>query len=152
MKEFFKTKFITLLVVSATIILTFVAVFTAWKLYQTTKLSPEESLGQEGVPIYSCTTITFSISTNQPTPTTPIEPTRPIPTPTPTPLAQRNTPTPTPLAQRNTPTPTPSIRTTTPTPTPTPASLPQAGIISPTLSALGLGILVIATSLALLIF
>jgi len=168
MKESFKSKVVTILVVIATLILAGVAVFSALKLYQLNK-SPVAPTAPESEPVANEITqpnieeesvlppqdeqrelafrLTGTITptpTNSPTstPTTTPTPTQAIiaqATITPTPTATL-TPTPT-----TTPSPTPTL-TITPTPTPTPTqvattSLPEAGVTTLTIYLFLIGVL-----------
>lgn len=169
MKNLLQNKIVTSLVIVATLILAGVAIFTAIRLYQlqneNVSLSgPDESGATNNSPTptpQACRTLTFSITTGTPTPTTPITGTITI-TPT---AASSVTPTTTPGAS-NTPTTTPgSSATVTPTtpqgstatpiaqvsPTPGGDALPKAGTSIPTLFAIALGslVLVISAMLAL---
>jgi len=174
MKDLFKGKFVTILVVAATVILAGVAIFTALRLYQlrqeSISLTQPESEPEATQPeINSCELLTFSITEPTPSlsPTNTLTPvpsqtltpvpsvtTTPVPTSTPT-----NTPTPTqPPVGGISPTPT-TIAQATPTPTtayiaaasPTPggAALPDAGIATPTLIIGLAGILLILAAFLL---
>jgi len=234
MKEFFKGKFITTIVIVATVILAGIAIFSAFRLYQLRKESiaptaPESkpsawdcknytflvdsagvvsvsnqstrsepaqqakvyidgnlvatfdvpalpsgqsaTLGTVQVPTgtfswkvvgtsdcqnsgtqtsekISCKTLSFYLTQNTPTPTKELTST---PTSTPTPTLSPETPTPTQTPSEISPTATPSF-TPTPTrsggiaaisPTPGGTTLPQAGISSPTLLGMAIGILLL---------
>jgi hypothetical protein len=92
MKDLFKGKIATILVVIATLVLAGVAIFTAVRLYQLRQQSisptgPERSSASEGAK--SCKTLTFTLTEDSPTPTTTSG------TPTPTSEISTGTPTPT---------------------------------------------------------
>ena len=169
MKDFIKGKFFTVLTVIVTLILAGVAIFTAVRLYQlgqepvapTAPASKPEASEPKTI---SCEQLVFSITTDD-DPEEEVSPTlTPIPTVTLTPTPSDapiggNDPTPT-------LTPTPQVNSTsTPTLTPTPTSqplaqntsgidgqiLPDAGISTPTIFGLLLGILVITAALILAI-
>lgn len=149
MKDFFKGKFATGLVVIATVILAGVAIFTALRLYQlrtqsvspTAPERPRASGGEDEGEKIACTNLAFSITipSSTPTPTGELSPT---PTPTLT-----GVPTSTPTA---TSTQQPSA-TSQPTSTPTPSgtTLPDAGISAPTIFGVSLGVLILAAAVLL---
>ncbi len=171
MKDFVKGKFFTVLTVIVTIVLAGVAIFTAVKLYQlgqepvapTAPASKPEASEPETI---SCKQLEFSIKTDD-DPEEEVSPTL-SPTLTPT-LTLTPTPSDTPIGGNDpSPTLTPSPQassTTTPTSTPTPTSqplaqntsgidgqiLPDAGISTPTIFGLLLGILLITAALVLAI-
>src|SRR3989344_8424927 len=152
MRDIFKGKFVTALVVIATVILAGVAIFTAVRLYQlrnqpVAPTAPTSEPGATGNTI-ACTSLAFTLTENTPTPTVTgtVTPTS-SPTLTPT-STLTTTPSPTlPPGVSATPTNPPSATSTaTPTPTtsggiaaisPTPggAALPDAGVNTPTLLA-----------------
>lgn len=73
MKEFFKGKFITILVVSATVILAGVATFTAVRLYQlrsqsVSPVTPERPSASTTTPPPACRTLTFNLTLPSTTP------------------------------------------------------------------------------------
>jgi hypothetical protein len=169
MRDFLKNKVVTALIVIATVILAGVAIFTAYRLYQSgtesvAPTAPESVPAAGGQPTptpQACQELAFTITTPTPsvtvtptvtptatvTPTdgptpTPTEPPRGSPSPTPT-----STPTPTQPETTGTPTPT-SVVTSTPMPTQT-DQLPDAGISIPTILAGALGFLLIFLSLVL---
>jgi hypothetical protein len=129
MKEFFKGKFTTALVVIATVILAGVAIFTALRLYQlrqqpvapTAPARPEATAPET----MSCELLTFTITQNTPTPEPTGEPS----------LTPSSSPTPTePPLGGTSPTPTvspTSAPTTTPVPSPTPTFPPPPSIPEP---------------------
>src|SRR3989344_2595077 len=132
MKDLFKGKFVTILVVAATVILAGVAIFTALRLYQlrqeSISLTQPESEPEATQPeINSCELLTFSIT--EPTPSL-------SPTNTLTPIAQA------------TPTPTTAYIAAA-SPTPGGAALPDAGIATPTLIIGLAGILLILAAFLL---
>ncbi len=163
MREFFKNKAVTGLVVVATVILAGVAVFTAIKLYQlrdiqVTPTAPEsQPIAQQespptATPTPCCANLSFALATPTLTPTQTPTPTQPLiaqasPTPT-TQLTPTVTPTVTPTTTLTiTPTPTTIITSTT---TPTSAvELPAAGVSFPTIFAGSIGLLLILLSLFL---
>ena len=127
MKNLFKNKKLAAFAALLTVVLAFVAIATAIRLYQLRQqavapTAPEEPEAAISGP--ACETLFFTINT--PTPTSTLTPT-PTKTPTPTPTATKTptpkppTPTPTPTPKPPTPTPTPT-RTPTPTKTPTPTA------------------------------
>lgn len=155
MRDFLKNKVVTVLIVIATVILAGVAIFTAYRLYQsgTEPVAPTApdlvpAAGGQPTPTpQACQELAFAIATPTPsvtvTPTvTPTATVTPTDGPTPT-----NTPTPTQPDTTATPTPTGAI-TSTPTPTQT-AQLPDAGVSTPTILAGALGFLFIFLSLVL---
>jgi hypothetical protein len=168
MRDFLKNKVVTVLIVIATVILAGVAIFTAYRLYQSgtepvAPTAPESVPAAGGQPTptpQACQELAFTITT--PTPTVAVTPTvTPTATVTPT---DEPTPTPTePPRGGSSPTPTQPISTVTPiptgttptsvvtsTPTPTQADqLPDAGTSIPTIFVGALGILLILLSLAL---
>src|SRR3989344_5881405 len=146
MKDLFKGKFVTILVVAATVILAGVAIFTALRLYQlrqeSISLTQPESEPEATQPeINSCELLTFSIT--EPTPS--LSPTN-TPTPTQPPVGGIS-PTPTTIAQA-TPTPTTAYIAAA-SPTPGGAALPDAGIATPTLIIGLAGILLILAAFLL---
>ena len=171
MRDFLKNKVVTVLIVIATVILAGVAIFTAYRLYQSgtepvAPTAPESVPAAGGQPTptpQACQELAFTITTPTPsvavtptvTPTATVTPTD-EPTPTPTePPRGGSSPTPTPTEG---PTPTQPETTSTPTPTnvvtstpmPTQADqLPDAGISIPTILAGALGFLLIFLSLVL---
>ena len=171
MRDFLKNKVVTVLIVTATVILAGVAIFTAYRLYQigtepVAPTAPESVPAAGGQPTptpQACRELAFTITTPTPsvtvtqtvtptvpvttTPTegstpTPTEPPRGGPSSTPT-----STSTPTQPETTDTPTPT-SVVTSTPMPTQT-DQLPDAGISIPTILTGALGFLLIFLSLAL---
>ena len=159
MRDFFKNRIVTILILLATLVLAGVAIFTAVRLYQLRQRAVAPTAPEsvpEAAPPKACTALTFTLTTETPTPT-PTGTATATPTPTPTPTATAtSTPTPTPTGTA-TPTPTPTATTTsiaqattTATPTATP-TLPVAGVSGPTLFGLALGgiLIVIAVLLAL---
>ncbi len=166
MTNFFKGKFVTGLVVLATIILAAVAIFTALRLYQlrTQPVAPTAPERPRAAAPVACQQLAFTITTGSPTltptgsvtptqaPSLTITPTTPpgsSPTPT-TPPGATSTPTPTTgeIAQ-NSPTPTGGGSISAVSPTPGGATLPDAGISSITLLSLSTGLLVIIAALML---
>lgn len=167
----------TILIVTATVVLAGIAIFTALRLYQLRQQAtptapesqPEACIDCKPSPtstptpsVEKCEDLVFRITivsqTPTPTPTGTMTPT-PTPTatstPTPTPTGTQ-TPTPTPTntptgtpAATSTPTPTKTVAQTSPTPE-TP-SLPQAGSIAPTMLAITLGALLIIWAVVLLV-
>lgn len=180
MKDFFKSKVVTALVVVATAILAGVAIFTAMRLYKLgsepvapTAPTDSEACQPTATPapvLQPCESLTFTITQETPTPT-PLITSTPTPTvtatltPTATPT-QTPTSTPEPTSTPGGPTSTPtseptstSAPTATPTtgyiaqasPTPSGIALPDAGISLPTLFGFGLGMLLITLALILAI-
>lgn len=176
MKDFLKGKFVTGVVIVATVILAGVAIFTAMKLYSLRKegvaptapeSNPAASESSEiGNEAETCDLLTFNLnepsvtisptdepnSTPTPGPTdslTPTEPPRGGTSPTPTPTDAPSEPTPTTVPQ-NTPTPTSSYIAAA-SPTPAGATLPNAGLSLPSVITFIVGIftLFIAVILAL---
>lgn len=171
MRDFLKNKVVTVLIVIATVILAGVAIFTAYRLYQSgtepvAPTAPESVPAAGGQPTptpQACHELLFTITTPTPsvtvtptvTPTATVTPTD-GPTPTPTePPRGGSSPTPTPTEG---PTPTQPETTSTPTPTnvvtstpmPTQADqLPAAGVGMPTIMFGALGMLLIFLSLML---
>jgi len=163
MKNFFKNKGVTALVLTATIILAVIAILTAVRLYQlreepVTPTVPEQPSAEEPK---ACTELTFTLTT--PTPTTTATPSATVtstptegPTSTPT-EGPTSTPTEGPTSTPTEgPTSTPtaavtSISRASPTSTPTTAALPAAGISLPTLLGFGIGVLLITLALILAI-
>lgn len=145
MKDFFKGKVATGIIILATFILAGVAIYTAIRLYQLRQqpVAPNvpSSIPQAAEVPGSCSALAFTVGTGTPTAT-------PTGTPTATPTG---TPTATPTGTA-TPTATPT-HTTTPTasgtPTPTPPTLPRSGTDWPTIVGVGVGILTILGSLIL---
>ncbi len=177
MKDFVKNKLVTVLIVIATVVLAGVAIFTAYRLYQT-GTEPVAPTAPESRPVAggptptpeACRELAFTITT--PTPSVPVTgtvtPTLPVtstpteePTPTPTDPPRggssptpTNTPTPTQPDTTQTLTPTSTTPTTTGVATSTPVptqtgQLPDAGVGMPTIFAGALGFLLIFLSLAL---
>jgi len=147
MRDFFRNKIVTILILIATLVLAGVAIFTAIRLYQLRQkaVSPAtpESKPEAAAP-QSCTALSFVLTT--PTVTVTITPTVTV-TPT---ITVTPTVTVTPTAT-STPTATPTAtKTPTATATATP-TLPVAGVSTPTLFGIGLGaiLLVISVLLAL---
>ena len=177
MEELKRNKLATGIIIVATIILAFIAIFSALRLYNLR----EESISPaapESVPFAdttsSCQIVSFTISTPTPTPTGTITPSptgtiTPVPssTPTSTPVPTgTNAPTATPTSPpvggpsaTITPTPSPTSppgSTSTPTsvstsaPTATPVDeLPQAGTSYPTIMLVAAGFVIILFSLLL---
>jgi hypothetical protein len=151
MEDFTKNKKVTALIVSATVILAAVSIFTAMRLYQLRldSVEPTDTRADTTIP---CTQLAFTL-TEEPTPTPEVDITptvEPSGTITPTP---QNTPT-------LTPTPTEAlIGGTNLTPTNTPTliplaaddedNLPQAGLGIPTLIFSFLGIIAVLISFSL---
>lgn len=168
MRDFLKNKVVTVLIVIATVILAGVAIFTAYRLYQSgtepvAPTAPESVPAAGGQPTptpQACQELAFTITTPTPsvtvtptvTPTATVTPTD-EPTPTPTePPRGGSSPTPTQPISTATPTPTGTTPTSVVTPTPTQADqLPDAGTSMPTIFVGALGILLILLSLALAI-
>lgn len=127
MREFIKGKFVTILVVAATVLLAGVAIFTAVRLYQlrnqsVTPIAPEQPKASTITPP-SCKTLTFSI--NQPTATPTVPPTG-VPTTTPA-----NSPTMTPTSvPQSTPTPTLPPPPSIPAPPQCTATQPSAPVLT----------------------
>ena len=169
-----KNKITTIIIVTATIILAGVAIFTAIRLYQLRKESvvptrPESkpaalTASPSVSSLTSCTALTFNLQeptaspTEEPTSTPTTTPTsEPTDTPTATPTnppGEDETPTPTPTEEpttipTSTPTESPSLITkggTTPTPSAPPA-LTDAGVGTPTLMGIGIGTFLLLLSL-----
>ncbi len=144
MRDFFRKRIVTVIILIATVGLAGIAIFTAIRLYQLrqTTVAPNvpTSKPAAAAPI-ACRALTFTISAATPTPT-PTE--TPSGTPTPTPSG---TATPTPSA---TPTATPASTATPLAPTPTPApQLPSSGTSLPTVIGIGAGILLLIVSAVL---
>jgi hypothetical protein len=160
MQNLKSNKIVTILVVSATVILAVVAVFTAIRLYQLRleSVAPNAPESEPAAGNYtptptavnvSCKNLAFSITTNTLTPTKTGTPT-PTKTGTPTPTISTtptitSTPTSTPtgtITITSTGTPTPTTITSTPTdgpsstPTNGPSSTPTNTTASPTQSTL----------------
>jgi hypothetical protein len=170
MRDFLKNKVVTVLIVIATVILAGVAIFTAYRLYQSgtepvapTAPEPVPAAGGQPTPTpQACQELAFTITTPTPsvtvmptvTPTVPVT-TTPTegPTPTPTePPRGGSSPTPTQPISTVTPIPTGTTPTSVVTSTPTPTQadqLPDAGTSMPTIFVGALGILLILLSLAL---
>jgi len=159
MKNFLKSKIVTIGILIATLVLAGVAVFTAIRLYQLRQeaVAPNvPSSKPKAAELGSCQTLAFTLGTGTPTPT-PTGSSTPTPTgsSTPTPTGS-GTPTPTPTLTptptgSSTPTPTTTVTPTptrTPTPTATP-SLPESGTSWPTILGLGAGATIILFSLLL---
>ena len=161
MKDFFKNKIVTVLILIATLVLAGVAIFTAIRLYQLRQqaVAPTAPTSKpEAAAPQACTALTFTIAT--PTPGG-----SPTPTPTPTPTTT-GSPTATPSGS---PTSTPTATATSspivqasPTATSTAGplaqaspgataqpSLPEAGTSWPTIVGLGIGVLLLLGSLLL---
>lgn len=145
MKNFFKSKFGTVLILIATLGLAGVAVYTAIRLFQLRQapVAPNVPTSKPAAAVpASCTALSFTLTTSTPTPT-------PSPTPSPTPTqtpAPTKTPTPAPIVQA---TPT---KTVSPTKTPTPepeAELPVAGTSWPTVLGASAGVVILVVSLLL---
>ncbi len=177
MKELFQGKIITAIVITITIILAGVAVFTALRLYElrneSLSLKNPESKPGASSGTKSCNLLTFTLTTISqtptptltgtatPSPTSSLTPTlTSTPTPT-TPPGSTATPTnsPTPTSQSSE-SPTPSAtKTPTPTnasiaaasPTPSGSTLPDAGVSYPTIFVGLLGILLIVGAFLLVI-
>ena len=157
MGDFLKSKFVTAIVVLATIILAGVAIFTALRLYQLRQeavapTAPESQPEARGIRPVACQQLAFTLTTgSSPTPTptgtvtnTPTPTTTTTSTPTPTePPTGGGDPTPT-----NTPTPTTGAISAV-SPTPGGEALPDAGISTPTIFGVSLGILILMTALLL---
>lgn len=168
MKNFFKGKFGTIVIILATVILAGVAVFTAIRLYQlrsqpvapnVPSSMPEAATTNVG----RCSALAFSLNTGSPTPT-PSETTTPTPTSTPTPTTTPNSCNGTcqtnagcaagltcfngscrnPLCTGNA-----NCVCGTSAPTSTPPTLPQSGTDWPTLVSAGFGIITIIGSILL---
>lgn len=162
MKEFFKGKFITGLVVIATVILAGVAIFTALRLYQlrTQPVAPTAPKRPRAAAPVACQQLAFNITTPSPSPTGAITPTptgTPAPTSSPTPTETPGasptptaTLTPTTIAQA-TATPTQSGGIAAASPGPGGETLPDAGTSYITLLSLFAGLLVIIAALILAI-
>lgn len=150
MKNLFKGKAGTAIILVFTVILAGVAIFTAVRLYQLRQQAVAPNVpssipqAQEASPSpVSACLLTFTIGAT-PTGTPSATPT-PTGSPTTTPTGTA-TPTPT-----NSATPTSTSSSTPVSSTATPASLPQSGTSWPTLMGAGLGILVILGSLLLVL-
>jgi len=167
MKDFFKNKIVTVLILIATLVLAGVAIFTAIRLYQLRQqaVAPTapESKPEAAAP-QACTALTFTISTptGSPTPTPTKTPTgSPTATPTGSPTATpTGSPTATPTGSPTaTPTSSPIVQASpTATATASPVaqasptaepSLPEAGTSWPTILGISLGILLLLGSLLL---
>jgi cytoskeletal protein RodZ len=163
MKDFLKSKVVTVVILLATLILAGIAIFTAIRLYQLRQqaVAPTapESKPQAAAP-QSCSALTFSLSTPTPTPTgtpgksptpTPTGPATPTPTGTPT-ESPTGTPTSTPTSTATTTPTATSTATGTPiaqgTSTPAP-SLPTAGTSWPTVLGIGTGLILLVGALIL---
>ena len=151
MKNLMKSKFATIAIIVATVILAGIAIFTAIRLYQLRKESvaptAPESKPKAAAPI-PCTALTFNLSTNTPTPTGSGTPT-PTPTASPTPTGTATaTPTPTPTTSVTATATATSISIARASPTAEP-SLPDAGISFPSIIGIGIGILLLIGSLLL---
>lgn len=132
MKDFFKGKFATGVVVIATVILAGVAIFTALRLYQLRQVpvAPNAPTKPKAAALpVACQLLTFTLSENSPT----ITPTGFSATATLTPTAiSTNTPTPTDEPGENSPTPTQTPEATvTSAPTPTAITIKPPSIASP---------------------
>ena len=150
MKNFFKGKAATFIIILATFVLAGVAIFTAIRLYQLrqTSISPISPSSKPAAQEVSQCSLSFTLTVSTPTAT-------PTGTATATPSS---TPTGTPTA---TPTSTPTTTSTaspagTPTFTPTPKGtgtpapeLPASGIDWPTIAGAWVGVMVILGSLLL---
>lgn len=155
MRDFFKSKLATGIIVAATVILAGIAIFTALRLYQLRQepvapTAPTEPRATAPEPI-ACQQLAFTLTTEEPTPTPTGEPTpttTSAPTPTEPPVGGTDpTPTPTPTT---TPTPTPtSGEIAAVSPTPGGDALPDAGVASPTIFGISLGALLLIMSLML---
>lgn len=138
MRDFFKSKVFTVVILLATLILAGIAIFTAIRLYQLRQeaVAPTAPTSKPAAaePPKACTVMSFTIGSPSPSPS---------PSGTATPTA---TPTGSPTA---TPTGT-ATATATATGTGTAApSLPSAGTSWPTIVGIGVGILVIVGSILL---
>lgn len=172
MRDFFRNRIVTVVILIATVGLAGIAIFTALRLYQLRQqpVAPNvpTSVPKAAAPV-SCSAISFTLQAASPTPT-------PSTTPTPTPTA---TATPAPSGTpnscggtcgsdsncnsglscyqgycRNSSCPTqsdcncPSTSTATPAPTATP-QLPQTGTSLPTVAGVGTGIVLLVVSVLL---
>lgn len=153
MKDFFKNRIVTILILLATLVLAGVAIFTAVRLYQLRQRAVAPTAPEsvpEAAPPQACTALTFTLTTETPTPTVTGTAT-PTPTSTSTPTATATPTSTTTATPTTTTTATPTATTTsTATSTATP-TLPVAGVSGPTLFGLTLGgiLIVIAVLLAL---
>jgi len=134
-----KKRIVTILIVIATVILAGVAVFTAIRLYQlrnqpVAPTAPTSEPAAAAPVTEACTVLSFTVSADEPT-ASPTE--SPTASPTESPTASPS----------GSPVGSP---TAAPTGSPTTApALPEAGINSPTIISLGVGILLIIGSLLL---
>jgi hypothetical protein len=170
-----QNKFVTALVVTATILLAGVAIFTAVRLYQSRYTAIAPTAPSETGATYNpsptpgaCQALTFTLTQGTPT-GTPTGTVTQTPTKTPTPtVTATGTPSVTPTSSvtttvttTNSPTPTTTSTTSTNTPTnaptqiaqasPTGSTLPDAGVGIPTMFAVMLGILVLGLSIVLVL-
>lgn len=181
MKNTFKGKFGTTLVVLATIILAGVAIYTAIRLYQLRQqpVAPNvpSSIPQAAANVGSCSALAFTLASGSPSPSPSGSPTA-SPSPTPTGSATPTTsPTPAPSGAPNTcggtcgsnsncasglicynglcrnPSCTSSTNCVcgTSAPTPTPPTLPKSGTDWPTVAGIGVGVFAVISSILLAI-
>jgi len=140
MKDFFRGKVVTIIIVVATVILAGIAIFTALRLYQLRQQSVAPT-APESRPAaneqIACEVLAFTIST--PTPSlTPTDGPTPSASPSPT-----LTPTPPTTTVTTTPTDTPTTTTPGPADTSTPTEapeLPPAGVSYPTIIGISAGV------------
>ncbi len=159
--EFIKKHITTILIILSTIILGGVAVFTAVRLYQLrqepvapTQPKSKPSASQDQISyqaLKACTELAFALATPTQTPKPTTTPTiTPSPTPTPTPTS-------TPIATQAptaspSPSPTPTlISQASLTPKSTTVALPEAGVGTPTIFGIGLGLLLLLGAILLAI-
>ena len=155
-----KNKIVTILIITATVILAGIAIFTAVRLYQlrNKSISPsapesEPAAAQSQYTHCSTVALTFVQSTGTPEPTaTPGGTATPTPTDEPDDDDDEPEPTATPrltATPRSTEPPTGGVDET-PEPTEEP-TLPDAGIPTPTIVGIGAGLLLLIFSLALVL-